>query len=216
MHLLFDLDGTLTDPKQGILSCIRHALRELNIDIDPDTRLESCIGPPLRDSFRSLCGADSSDEHIEAAVSLYRERFSTLGLFENRVYDGIPQCLQDLRASADTLHLATSKPAIYATRIVEHFALLHHLDGVYGSELDGRLGDKTELIRHVIERENLRAENTVMIGDRSFDMIGAHNNRVRAIGVLWGYGSAAELRQAGADAVCASPRALPGLLSGLC
>jgi phosphoglycolate phosphatase len=216
MHLLLDLDGTLTDPKQGILACIRHALHALDIDIDPDTRLESFIGPPLRDSFSRLCGADSSVQLIEAAVGLYRERFSTLGLFENRVYDGIPQCLQALRASTDTLHLATSKPAIYAGRIIEHFGLERHLDGVYGSELDGRLGDKTELIKHIVDRENLRVEKTVMIGDRSFDVIGARNNRVRAIGVLWGYGSEAELRQAGADHLCASPRELPDLLSRLC
>jgi len=216
MHLLFDLDGTLTDPKQGILGCIRHALRALDIDIDPHTRLEPCIGPPLRDSFRRLCGAHSSAERIEAAVSLYRERFATLGLFENRVYDGIPRCLQELRASADTLHLATSKPAVYARRIVAHFALEPHLDGVYGSELDGRLGDKTELIAHIVERENLAPEKTVMIGDRSFDMIGARNNGMLAIGVLWGYGSAGELEQAGADYLCASPRELPGLLRGVC
>jgi phosphoglycolate phosphatase len=216
MHLLFDLDGTLTDPKQGILGCIRHALQELDIDIDAHTRLESCIGPPLRDSFRRLCGEDSSDELIEAAVRLYRERFSTLGLFENRVYDGIPQCLQELRTSVDTLHLATSKPAVYAQRIVQHFELDHHLDGVYGSELDGRLGDKTELIGHIVEREKLQPEKTVMIGDRSFDMIGARNNRVPAIGVLWGYGSEAELEQAGADYLCASPRELVELLSRLC
>lgn len=216
MHLLFDLDGTLTDPKQGILGCIRHALRELDIDIDPRTSLESCIGPPLRDSFRHLCGEASGVERIEAAVSLYRERFASLGLFENRVYDGIPECLQELRASVDTLHLATSKPAVYAQRIVEHFELDRHLDGVYGSELDGRLGDKTELIGHIVEREKLPLEKTVMIGDRSFDMIGARNNRVLAIGVLWGYGSEAELEQAGADYLCASPRGLAELLSGLC
>jgi phosphoglycolate phosphatase len=216
MHLLFDLDGTLTDPKQGILGCIRHALQALDIEIDPDTPLEPCIGPPLRDSFRRLCGADSSVERIEAAVSLYRERFSTLGLFENRVYDGIPQCLQALRASVDTLHLATSKPAVYAHRIVEHFGLEQHLDGVYGSELDGRLGDKTELIKHIVDCENLQLEKTVMIGDRSFDVIGARNNRVLAIGALWGYGTADELRQAGADYLCASPRELPDLLSRVC
>jgi len=215
MHLLFDLDGTLTDPKQGILACIRHALGELGVVLDPHTRLESCIGPPLRDSFRRLCGEESSVKHLEAAVSLYRERFSTLGLFKNQVYAGIPRCLQELRAGTDTLHLATSRPAIYAHRIVEHFGLAHHLDGVYGSELDGRLGDKTEPIGHIVARENLQVENTVMIGDRSFDVIGARNNGVLAIGVLWGYGSAAELEQAGADYLCASPRVLPGLLSRL-
>ena len=213
MHLLFDLDGTLTDPKLGIVACLRYALGQLDIEIDADARLESCIGPPLRDSFRRLCGADSSVERIETAVELYRERFATLGLFENRVYDGIPQCLEKLRLATATRHLATSKPTIYADQIVSHFRLGPHLDGVYGSELDGRLGDKTELIRHIIERENLTPRNTLMIGDRSFDMIGARNNGIRAIGVLWGYGGKAELKQAGADHLCASPLELPDLLS---
>ena len=215
MHLLFDLDGTLTDPKQGIVGSIRHALDALDIALDPDFALESCIGPPLRDSFRRLCEPGSSKERIEAAVRIYRERFATLGLFENRVYDGIPGCLETLRTRATSQHLATSKPAVYATRIVAHFELDQHLDGVYGAELDGRLGDKTELIRHIIEAESLVPQETVMIGDRSFDMIGAHNNGIRAIGVLWGYGSEAELGQAGADYLCANPDELPDLLASI-
>ena len=213
MHLLFDLDGTLTDPAQGIVACIRHALDGLGVEIDAAIRLEAFIGPPLRDIFRSLCDDASSAEHIEAAVALYRERFSTLGLFENRVYDGIPQCLEKLRDTADSIHLATSKPAVYARRIVEHFDLDQYLDGVYGSELDGRLGDKTELIEHIIQAENLQPSKTVMIGDRSFDVIGARNNRIRVIGALWGYGSQDELDQAGADFLCHHPDQIPGTLN---
>ena len=202
MHLLFDLDGTLTDPKLGIVSCIRYALDGLNIEIAEDIPLESYIGPPLRDTFRSLCGDDGD---IEAAVTLYRERFTTIGLFENQLYDGIPLCLEQLQTRVESIHLATSKPAIYAERIIDHFGLRRYFDVVYGSELDGRLGDKTELIKHIIEREKLNVANTVMIGDRSFDVIGARNNDVRVIGVLWGYGSEDELRQAGADALCRHP-----------
>ncbi|MDC1288392.1 HAD hydrolase-like protein [Gammaproteobacteria bacterium] len=205
MHLLFDLDGTLTDPKQGIVACIRHALARLNIEVAADIRLESYIGPPLRDSFRSLCGDDGD---VEAAVGFYRERFATTGLFENRVYDGIPQCLERLRARAESIHLATSKPTIYAERIIQHFGLGDFFDALYGSELDGRLGDKTELIEHILKRENLNAANTIMIGDRSFDMVGARNNNVTAVGVLWGYGSEAELDLAGADRICSHPAAL--------
>jgi phosphoglycolate phosphatase len=211
MHLLFDLDGTLTDPKQGIVACIRHALRSMDVEIAPDIKLESYIGPPLRDTFRSLCGDDSD---IEAAVGFYRERFSTIGLFENRVYDDIPLCLKQLRANVDTIHLATSKPAVYAERIINHFGLEQYFDVVYGSELDGRLGDKTELINHILKREKLNAANTVMIGDRSFDVIGARNNNVRAIGVLWGYGSEAELDLAGAHQMCSHPAELSGQLTG--
>jgi phosphoglycolate phosphatase len=210
MHLLFDLDGTLTDPKQGIVACIRHALRSMDVEIAPDIKLESYIGPPLRDTFRSLCGDDSD---VEAAVAFYRERFSTIGLFENRVYDDIPLCLEQLRANVDTIHLATSKPAVYAERIINHFELERYFDVIYGSELDGRLGDKTELIHHILKREKLNAANTVMIGDRSFDVVGARNNNVRAIGVLWGYGSEAELDLAGAHQMCSHPAELPGQLT---
>ena len=205
IHLLLDLDGTLTDPKLGIVTCIRHALGELGVKIDPAIRLESFIGPPLRDTFRSLCGENSNAEHIEAAVALYRERFSSLGLYENQVYDGIPQCLQTLRDHVDSIHLATSKPAVYARRIVDHFGLDQYLDGVYGSELDGRLGDKTELLEHILTKEKLNPANTVMVGDRSFDVIGAHNNQMQVIGVLWGYGSQEELERAGADFLCHHP-----------
>ena len=202
MHLLFDLDGTLTDPKQGIVGCIRYALDRMGIEIAADIQLESYIGPPLRDSFRSLC---DNEGDVETAVSLYRERFASIGLFENQLYEGIPNCLEQLQTKVDSIHLATSKPAVYAERIIDHFELRRFFDVVYGSELDGRLGDKTELISHILEREKLSAENTVMIGDRSFDVIGARNNKVRVIGVLWGYGSEDELRQAGADALCTHP-----------
>jgi phosphoglycolate phosphatase len=205
MHLLFDLDGTLTDPQQGMVACFRYALSKLNIEVGADTRLESFIGPPLRDSFRSLCGDDSE---VEAAVGFYRERFATIGLFENRVYDGIPRCLEQLRTSVESIHLATSKPTIYAERIIRHFDLERFFDAVYGSELDGRWDDKSELIHHIVRHEKLNTANTFMIGDRSFDVIGARNNNLRAIGVLWGYGSEAELEQAGADRICSHPAEL--------
>jgi phosphoglycolate phosphatase len=211
MHLLFDLDGTLTDPKQGIVACIRYALQRLDIEIAADIRLESYIGPPLRDTFRSLCGGD---DDVEAAVGYYRERFATVGLFENQVYDGIPLCLEQLRDSADSIHLATSKPTIYAERIMQHFGLERFFDRIYGSELDGRLGDKTELISHILKREKQHAADTIMIGDRSFDMVGASNNKVRAIGVLWGYGSEAEIELAGADRICSHPAELSDHLIG--
>jgi phosphoglycolate phosphatase len=202
MHILFDLDGTLTDPKIGIIACIRFALSKLDIEIDKDIDLESFIGPPLRDTFRELCG---NDEIAENAVSIYRERFSTKGLFENQVYDGIPECLNRLIEKADSIHVATSKPTIYSERIIEHFNLSRYFNLVYGSNLDGSLSDKTDLLRHIIESEDLLPKHTVMIGDRSFDIIGAKNHGIRAIGVLWGYGTEAELSNAGADGLCNHP-----------
>ncbi len=202
MHILFDLDGTLTDPKVGIIACIRFALSKLDIEIDKDIDLESFIGPPLRDTFRELCG---NDEIAENAVSIYRERFSTKGLFENQVYDGIPECLNRLIEKADSIHVATSKPTIYSERIIEHFDLSRYFNLVYGSNLDGSLSDKTDLLRHIIESEDLLPRHTVMIGDRSFDIIGAKNHGIRAIGVLWGYGTEDELSNAGADGLCNHP-----------
>jgi phosphoglycolate phosphatase len=202
MHILFDLDGTLTDPKIGIIACIRFALSKLDIEIDKDIDLESFIGPPLRDTFRELCG---NDEIAENAVSIYRERFSTKGLFENQVYDGIPECLNRLIEKADSIHVATSKPTIYSERIIEHFDLSRYFNLVYGSNLDGSLSDKTDLLRHIIESEDLLPRHTVMIGDRSFDIIGAKNHGIRAIGVLWGYGTEDELSNAGADGLCNHP-----------
>ncbi len=202
MHILFDLDGTLTDPKIGIIACIRFALSKLDIEIDKDINLESFIGPPLRDTFRELCG---NDEIAENAVSIYRERFSTKGLFENQVYDGIPECLNRLIEKADSIHVATSKPTIYSERIIEHFDLSRYFNLVYGSNLDGSLSDKTDLLRHIIESEDLLPGHTVMIGDRSFDIIGAKNHGIRAIGVLWGYGTEDELSNAGADGLCNHP-----------
>ncbi len=202
MHILFDLDGTLTDPKIGVIACIRFALSKLDIEIDKDIDLESFIGPPLRDTFRELCG---NDEIAENAVSIYRERFSTKGLFENQVYDGIPECLNRLIEKADSIHVATSKPTIYSERIIEHFDLSRYFNLVYGSNLDGSLSDKTDLLRHIIESEDLLPRHTVMIGDRSFDIIGAKNHGIRAIGVLWGYGTEDELSNAGADGLCNHP-----------
>ena len=120
MHILFDLDGTLTDPKQGITTCIRFALSKLGIEIRQDINLETYIGPPLRDTFKELCG---NDVIAENAVAIYRERFSTSGLFENQVYDGIPECLNQLAEKADSIFVATSKPTIYSERIIEHFNL---------------------------------------------------------------------------------------------
>jgi phosphoglycolate phosphatase len=201
-NLLFDLDGTLTDPKEGIVACIRFALLKLDIEIDKAINLESYIGPPLRDAFYELCG---NEEVAENAVSLYRERFSTLGLFENRVYDGIPECLAQLAEKVDSIYVATSKPTIYSKRIIEHFKLSQYFDVVYGSNLDGSLSDKTDLLGHILKNEDLRPEDTVMIGDRSFDMVGAKNHGLKAVGVLWGFGNEKELNHAGADVLCHHP-----------
>lgn len=211
MHVLFDLDGTLTDPQEGITTCIRHALSQLNIEIDPVVDLTSYIGPPLHKTFQTLCeGTDLA----ETAISLYRERYSELGLYENEVYEGIPECLEQLMGVAESIHVATSKPTVFSERIIDHFELTQYFNKVYGSKLDGSLSDKTELIKHIIDQESLPPKNTVMLGDRRFDMIGAKNHGLKTVGVLWGYGSREELIESRADSLCARPGEIyPQLLS---
>jgi phosphoglycolate phosphatase len=164
--------------------------------------------PPLRGTFGALL-ATADPTLIERAMALYRERFAETGLYENEVYAGIPAMLEALAGAGRRLFVATSKPAVFAERIVRHFALHHHLAGVYGPELDGRLDDKGQLLAHVLAIEGLAAAAVVMIGDRAVDIAAAHANGVRSIGVLWGYGSRDELRDAGAHALCATPRDLP-------
>lgn len=202
MHILFDLDGTLTDPKQGFVRSVRFALSKLGIEFDPKTNFESYIGPPLHDTFRMLCGDGDS---AEAAVSLYRERYAEIGLYENELYEGITECLDKLFGTAKSIHVATSKPTVFSKRIIEHFQLDQYFNVVFGSNLDGSLSDKTELLKHILENQGIAPKSAVMIGDRRFDMIGAKNHGIKALGVLWGYGSEEELSRAGADGICAHP-----------
>ena len=208
---LFDLDGTLTDPRPGIVACMRHAVEGLGRPCPEDDVLATFIGPPLRGTFATLL--ETSDRTvIEAAMELYRERFGVTGLFENRVYDGIPEMLVEIRARTPAAFVATSKPTIYAERIVRHFDLDRHFVRVYGAELDGGRDDKATLLAYLLAQESLVSDAAVMIGDRAADVRAAHANGMRAIGVLWGYGSEHELRTAGADLLCADPRELAACL----
>ena len=205
--LLFDLDGTLTDPRPGIVGSLRFALSQLAAPCPTDDVLASYIGPPLRATFARLLGTDESDR-IEEAMRLYRQRFADTGLYENRVYDGIPEMLQRTGLTARGVYVATSKPAIYAERIVRHFGLAHHFRKVYGPELDGRHEDKRELLAHLLASESVEPKAAVMIGDRAADVKAAKASGVKSIGVLWGYGAEQELIDAKADVICATPREL--------
>lgn len=208
---LFDLDGTLTDARPGIVACIRYAVEGMGRACPDDDALAAFIGPPLRGTFATLL--ETTDHaRIEAAMALYRERFGVTGLFENRVYDGIPEMLAAVGARAPAAFVATSKPTVYAERIVRHFGLAPHVARVYGAELDASLDDKATLVAHLMKREGIARGAAVMIGDRAADVRAAHANGLRAIGVLWGYGSERELREAGADVLCAEPRVLVACL----
>lgn len=201
--ILFDLDGTLTDPYEGIAACIRFALDRSGRPLPLDADFRPHIGPPLRSVFRALCETDD-EAVVAAAIGFYRARFEPIGLYENRLYDGIPAMLERL-GRARVLYVCTSKPALYARRIVAHFGLGGFFRAVYGSELDGTRADKAHLIAWLLEREVLSARTTAMIGDREHDVIGARANGVTPYGVLWGYGSEDELRAAGVAAGFATP-----------
>lgn len=205
MHILFDLDGTLMNPYEGIATCIRHALTALQVPVPPPAELAQWIGPPLQDSFMTVLHCP---EQTRQAVSLYRDRFATVGLYENELYEGIPAMLRALQAEGHTLWISTSKPRIFAQKIAIHFGLQPFLAGVYGSELNGDRAHKAELIAHILQAEGLEAQTAVMVGDRHYDISGAQHNGMKAIGVTWGFGTEEELRAAGADQLCRQPTAL--------
>jgi phosphoglycolate phosphatase len=203
--IFFDLDGTLTDPKPGITRSIQYALHRLEQSTIPtEDQLTWCIGPPLRASFVKLLGEASAD----LAVALYRERFSEVGLYENSVYAGIRDVLSALRRSGHRLFVATSKAHVFADRIIDHFDLRDHFEQVFGAELDGTRADKSDLLAHALRTTAVDPSQTLMIGDRSHDMVGAKNNGMKGIGVLYGYGSRDELIAAGARQLCAAPQAI--------
>jgi phosphoglycolate phosphatase len=211
VNLFFDLDGTLTDSKPGIVASIRYALRAVGVDPPPDDEIARLIGPPTQDAFAQLLATDDRAS-IDRAVQAYRERFVAVGMFENSVYPGVIDGLGALRARGIDagydanydLWVVTSKPQVYARTIVEHFGLRGFFHEVYGPELSGERSDKGELIAYVLDVERLRPADTWMIGDRMHDIVGAKKNGLRAAGVLWGYGSRDELRGAGADVLCES------------
>jgi phosphoglycolate phosphatase len=196
--ILFDLDGTLTNPAPGFLASIHHALRELQQPIPPDQELYRFIGPPLRESMGTLLGTEDRDL-IEQAVELYRWRLNHGGKFEAEVIPGIPAVLQSLVEKGYLLYVCTGKPQCVATEIVEHFGLAKYFRKVYGAKLDGRHCDKADLIKHIWEAEKISSPQGIMIGDTVFDMLAAKANGLRAVAVRWGFGTDADLAEAGAD-----------------
>jgi phosphoglycolate phosphatase len=211
LKVLLDLDGTLTDPREGIIQCIKHALSGVGQTCPADAELERFIGPPLHRSFGAVFGEGSPK--ISAALELYRDRFSSKGMYENRVYPEIPAALAALRDLGATLVVATSKPIVFAEQIIKHFGLGEHIQSVYGSELDGTRSDKAELIAYILNAECISSTGTFMVGDREHDMIGAVANEVLGVGALWGYGTRQELLGAGAAALCERPADLGTILS---
>lgn len=195
MNLIFDLDGTLTDPELGITRCFVYALERLGYRAPERSQLRQFIGPPLREVFGTLL-ATSDSALIERAVATYRERFGNIGLYENKLYPGTADSVENLAGSGHRLFVATAKAEVYARRIIEHFRLGHHFANVYGPAFSGEGSHKSELLARLLGHEAINPRESIMIGDRSGDITGARKNGMRSIGVLWGYGTAGELAEA--------------------
>lgn len=211
---LFDLDGTLVESASGIIANIRHAMTVIGRPLDPASDLSWAVGPPLRDIFARLLDPFGG-VGVEEAFASYRATYDTVGLFESALYPGIAAALDGFRDDGWTLFVATSKPAAVARRMLAHFALADRFQAIYGSVADGALAHKPDLLGYILDTQGLARGRTVMIGDRSFDIAGAHANGLRAVGALWGYGGAAELTQAGADALADRPAGLLDACAGL-
>lgn len=202
-YVLFDLDGTLTDPGIGITNCVQYALNHFGIMPSEREELFPYIGPPLVDSFKTFHGL--SEEQAQQALCLYRERFNTKGIFENELISGIPEMLNTLKNRGIKLIIATSKPEEYTVRILQHFAIDQYFDFVGGNTLREERPKKSDVVRYIMDNHpDMSGKNTVMVGDRKYDVQGAHTFGIPTIGVLFGYGSREELTSAGADYVVES------------
>jgi phosphoglycolate phosphatase len=204
LTLFFDLDGTLSDPSEGITRSIQHALECLGRPYPSKDELKHYIGPPLRWTFPRLLGTDDR-ELVETAIGYYRERYETVGLFENEVYPGIPELLAQLRSDGYALYVVTSKPKVYADRIIRHFGLDRFFLGVYGPELDGRFDEKRELVGYILRERSIDPRRVIMIGDRARDIESGQAHGTRTLGVTYGFGSEEEITAAGPDEICHSP-----------
>lgn len=208
--LLFDLDGTIIAPEEGIVNSLIYAFEQLGGTVPEREVLLEFIGPPLIDSFSERYAWSS--QKTDQAIAYYRERFAEKGVHENHLYEGIREVLQGFKKQGYRLFLATSKPTIFAKQILDNFQLSSLFDGITGSNLDNTRGQKTEIIAYVLHHFNLTAAQAIMIGDRKYDMIGAANNQVIGVGVTYGHGDAAELIEAGAEAIIGDCKDLPSLI----
>jgi phosphoglycolate phosphatase len=200
--ILVDLDGTIINSGPGIIGSYQHALRCMGVECPPAEDLSWVIGPPSRRSFPKLI---RSDQDVEEAVRLYREHYAEYGIFNGTIYLGMQEALTDLYALPARLFVCTAKVQSFAERIIEHFGLGHLFERIYGADPEGKFDDKGLLIEHIIGVEQIDPTRMVMIGDRANDMLAATRHGIPGVGALWGYGDEAELMEAGATTVCASP-----------
>lgn len=211
-YILFDLDGTLTDPKEGITKCVQYALASVGID-EPDLdKLEPFIGPPLHESFMDFYGFDR--EKAMELVEKYRERFNDTGIFENNIYPGIADMLNVLKEAGCKISIASSKPTVLVERILDHFDIRKYFDSVVGSNLDGTRSKKEEVVEEALRQLECVKEKTAMVGDRKFDIEGARAFGLTGVGVSFGYAAENELQEAGADYIVDTVEELESLLLG--
>ena len=211
-YILFDLDGTLTDPAIGITNGVMYALEKYGIKVSDRKELYCFIGPPLVDAFMKYYGFSEAD--AKQAVVYYREFFRNTGIYENRVYDGVEEMLKSLKNSGKTLILATSKPEEFAEIVLNHFNLRQYFDCVVGATFDGTLNYKSDVIRVALDRGQVSNINdAVMVGDRHHDIEGAKQNNLKSVGVLYGFGDRQELENAKADFIAKTPKELLKILT---
>ena len=210
-YILFDLDGTLTDPGIGITNSVAYALKKFGIENKDRTELYKFIGPPLKESFAKYYGL--TDSQCDTAVDEYRVYFKAGGMFENKVYEGVPEMLEQLKAQGKKLYIATSKPEEFAITILKHFDLCKFFDFVGGASMDGKRSEKSDVIKYTLEKANINdIKNAIMVGDRFHDILGAKSVNMSSVGVTYGYGSYDELKNAGADYIINTPAEILNLL----
>lgn len=209
--ILFDLDGTLTDSGEGIMNSVEYTLKKYGIEVEGREQLRAFVGPPLAEQFSKFCGFSKEEGH--RAVDIYREYYTVKGIYENKVYDGIPEMLAELKERGYQLCMATSKPEKFAKIIAEHFDFAKYLDVIAGSLMDGGRVNKAEVIEYVLKACGVTDRSSVlMVGDRCYDIIGAKKAGTHSMGVLFGYGSREELEEAGADMIAETPADIAALL----
>lgn len=203
-HIIFDLDGTLTDSGPGIRNAVRHALKKYGIEENDKSKLNRFIGPPLHDSFTRFYGI--CPEEAEKGENYFREYYRDIGIFENSVYDGITDCLENLKKAGAKLYIATSKPDFMAEKVLSHFDLKKYFTSVCGADVENGIRTKTAVLGLLLkEHPGINGDVAVMVGDREHDIFGAADFDIKGIGVLWGYGSEQELEGAGASFVAKTP-----------
>lgn len=208
--VFLDLDGTMTDAGPGITKSIAYALKKMGRTPPPLKQLERFVGPALQETFPQMGVKD-----VDAALAYYRERYTDIGLFENAVYDGVHQMMDRLIGNGFRLAMATAKPLVYARRITDHFDLAPRMERQFGSELDGGLTDKKDLLAHALKETGADPARCFMLGDRRHDAIGARRNNITPVGALWGFGSRAELEEARCAAIGKAPADIPAIIEAL-